>query len=304
MISLRRFSAHVRARARTTRFGAINCGFEQRRRLPTHSHLPGAAHVRTTPALLYRRIALRVIPFLFLCYVVNFVDRVNIGFAKLQFLQDPGLNEAVFGCATAIFFISCAAFEVPSNLMLERIGATRTLMRIMVLWGLCTVAQMFVAGSVSLYVVRFLLRTAEAAFFPDLILYLSYWFPPCGARPCQQRAAVRRSGGSDDRRGAVWLDHGAHAGHDGVARMAVAIPDRGLAGHRARPRCAADTERPAGTGGMAVGAEAASAPARSVGRWTRRPPTMRTPISVGNAFLPGAAYAGPPRTPGRGVGHA
>ncbi|MCA8107665.1 MFS transporter [Burkholderia sp. AU36459] len=129
------------------------------------------------PAVLYRRIALRVIPFLFLCYVVNFVDRVNIGFAKLQFLQDLGLSEAVFGSATAIFFISYAAFEVPSNLVLARIGASRTLMRIMVLWGLCTVAQMFVTGSVSLYVVRFLLGAAEAGFFPGLILYLSYWFP-------------------------------------------------------------------------------------------------------------------------------
>ncbi|AOL09135.1 MULTISPECIES: MFS transporter [Burkholderia] len=129
------------------------------------------------PALLYRRIALRVIPFLFVCYVINFIDRVNIGFAKLQFLQDLGLSEAVFGSATAIFFISYAAFEVPSNLVLARIGASRTLMRIMVLWGLCTVAQMFVTGRVSLYVVRFLLGAAEAGFFPGLILYLSYWFP-------------------------------------------------------------------------------------------------------------------------------
>ncbi|HEM7875534.1 MFS transporter [Burkholderia contaminans] len=129
------------------------------------------------PALLYRRIALRVIPFLFVCYVINFIDRVNIGFAKLQFLQDLGLSEAVFGSATAIFFISYAAFEVPSNLVLARIGASRTLMRIMVLWSLCTVAQMFVTGRVSLYVVRFLLGAAEAGFFPGLILYLSYWFP-------------------------------------------------------------------------------------------------------------------------------
>jgi len=126
---------------------------------------------------LYRRVALRVIPFLFLCYVINFVDRVNIGFAKLQFLQDLGLNEAVFGAATGIFFISYAAFEVPSNLLLARIGASRTLMRIMVLWGLCTIGQMFVTGRLSLYALRFLLGAAEAGFFPGLILYLSYWFP-------------------------------------------------------------------------------------------------------------------------------
>ncbi|MCA8229624.1 MFS transporter [Burkholderia vietnamiensis] len=131
----------------------------------------------SSSAFLYRRVALRVLPFLFVCYVVNFIDRVNIGFAKLQFLQDLGLSEAAFGAATAIFFISYAAFEVPSNLVLARIGASRTLMRIMVLWGLCTIAQMFVTGSVSLYVVRFLLGAAEAGFFPGLILYLSYWFP-------------------------------------------------------------------------------------------------------------------------------
>lgn len=129
------------------------------------------------PAFPYRRIALRVLPFLFVCYVINFIDRVNIGFAKLQFLQDLGLNEAVFGAATGIFFISYAAFEVPSNLLLARIGARRTLMRIMVLWGACTIAQMFVTGSLSLYAVRFLLGAAEAGFFPGLILYLSYWFP-------------------------------------------------------------------------------------------------------------------------------
>ncbi|VVD64742.1 major facilitator transporter [Pandoraea horticolens] len=131
----------------------------------------------SSSAHVYRKVALRIIPFLFLCYVLNFIDRVNIGFAKLQFLQDLGLSEAVFGAATGIFFISYAAFELPSNLLLARIGASKTLLRIMVLWGACTVAQMFVTGAWSLYFLRFLLGAAEAGFFPGLILYLSYWFP-------------------------------------------------------------------------------------------------------------------------------
>ncbi|AKJ70249.1 major facilitator transporter [Pandoraea thiooxydans] len=126
---------------------------------------------------LYCRIAVRIIPFLFICYVLNFIDRVNIGFAKLQFLHDLGLGEGAFGMATGIFFISYAAFELPSNLMLARIGARKTLMRIMLLWGLCTVGQTFMTGATSLYVLRFLLGMAEAGFFPGLILYLSYWFP-------------------------------------------------------------------------------------------------------------------------------
>ncbi|MCO5413535.1 MFS transporter [Ralstonia mojiangensis] len=126
---------------------------------------------------LYQKIAFRILPFLFLCYVLNFIDRVNISFAKLQFLSDLGLSETVFGVATGVFYVSYAAFELPSNLLLARIGAKRTLLRIMVLWGLCTVAQMFVSGAASLYLVRFLLGAAEAGFFPGLMLYLSYWFP-------------------------------------------------------------------------------------------------------------------------------
>lgn len=217
----------------------------------------------SSPAFLYRRIALRVIPFLFLCYVVNFVDRVNIGFAKLQFLQDLGLSEAVFGSAAAIFFISYAAFEVPSNLLLARIGASRTLMRIMVLWGLCTVAQMFVTGSASLYVVRFLLGAAEAGFFPGLILYLSYWFPDTVRARVNSvlLLAVPVAGMIGGPLSGWIMAHMQDA--IGVARMAVAVSDRRVAGHRARAGCAADAERPAGTGGMVVAVGPAGALARS-----------------------------------------
>lgn len=125
----------------------------------------------------FRRIGWRVIPFLFACYALNFIDRVNIGFAKLRFIHDLRFDESVFGFATALFFVAYAAFEVPSNLLLVRIGASRTLMRIMVLWGACTVMQMFMTSATTLYLLRFLLGAAEAGFFPGLILYLTYWFP-------------------------------------------------------------------------------------------------------------------------------
>jgi sugar phosphate permease len=133
------------------------------------------AHASTDA--LYRKIALRIVPFLFICYVVNFIDRVNIGFAKLQFLDDLGLDDGVFGVAAGMFFIGYVIFEIPSNLMLGRIGARKTLMRIMVLWGGFTVLLAFVQTATWLYVLRFLLGAAEAGFFPGIVLYLTYWFP-------------------------------------------------------------------------------------------------------------------------------
>lgn len=126
---------------------------------------------------IYRKIAWRIVPFLFVCYVVNFIDRVNIGFAKLQFLHDLHLNDAVFGVAAGMFFIGYVLFELPSNLLLARIGVRKTLLRIMVSWGVITVLLMFVKNAPMLYVLRFLLGAAEAGFFPGIILYLTYWFP-------------------------------------------------------------------------------------------------------------------------------
>lgn len=125
----------------------------------------------------FRRIAWRILPFLFACYVLNFIDRVNIGFAKLQFMHDLRFTESVYGTATALFFIAYALFEVPSNLLLTKIGASRTLMRIMALWGAVTALQTFMTNAGVLYLLRFLLGAAEAGFFPGMILFLSYWFP-------------------------------------------------------------------------------------------------------------------------------
>jgi len=135
------------------------------------------AEAAPSHAVVYRRIAWRLMPFLLACYVINYLDRVSIGYAKLQFLTELHLNEAVFGLITSAFFIGYIVFEIPSNLLLTKIGAPKTLMRIMVLWGATIVSMMFARDEYWFYVQRFLLGTFEAGFFPGVVLYLSYWFP-------------------------------------------------------------------------------------------------------------------------------
>ena len=125
----------------------------------------------------YRKISWRLLPFILACYVVNYLDRVSIGYAKLQFLGELHLNEAVFGLITSAFFIGYIVFEVPSNLLLLRVGAPATLTRIMVLWGAVIVSMMFAQNEYWFYVQRFLLGSFEAGFFPGVLLYLSFWFP-------------------------------------------------------------------------------------------------------------------------------
>ncbi len=127
--------------------------------------------------LVYRKIAWRLMPFIFCCYLFNYLDRVNIGFAKLQFLHDLKLSDAVYGLGAGLFFIGYVAFEVPSNLLMARIGVRATITRIMVLWGAISVATAFVSTPMQLYLARFFLGVAEAGFFPGIILYLTYWFP-------------------------------------------------------------------------------------------------------------------------------
>jgi MFS family permease len=126
---------------------------------------------------IYRKVSWRLLPFLLACYVINYLDRVAIGYGKLQFLGEMHLNEAAFGLITSVFFFGYIAFEVPSNLLLMRIGAPATLTRIMVLWGGVVVSMMFAQNEYWLYVQRFLLGCFEAGFFPGVLLYLSFWFP-------------------------------------------------------------------------------------------------------------------------------
>jgi D-galactonate transporter len=125
----------------------------------------------------YSKVTWRLIPFLFLCYVVAYLDRVNVGFAKLQMLADLKFSDTVYGVGAGIFFIGYFLFEVPSNIILHRTGARVWIARIMVTWGVISSAMMFVTSPTMFYVLRFLLGIAEAGFFPGIILYLTYWFP-------------------------------------------------------------------------------------------------------------------------------
>ena len=133
--------------------------------------------VEQTDDKVYRKITCRLLPFLLLCYIVAQIDRFNIGFAKLQFIHDLNLNDAIFGVAASMFAVGYVIFEVPSNLMLARIGARKTLLRIMVLWGIFSSLMSLAQGAYYLYIMRFLLGVAEAGFFPGIIVYLTYWFP-------------------------------------------------------------------------------------------------------------------------------
>ena len=125
----------------------------------------------------YAKVTWRLIPLLFICYVAAYLDRVNVGFAKLQMLKDLQFSEAIYGLGAGIFFIGYFIFEVPSNLLLHRFGARKWIARIMISWGLISGCMMFVQTPTAFYVLRFFLGMAEAGFFPGIILYLTYWYP-------------------------------------------------------------------------------------------------------------------------------
>ena len=126
---------------------------------------------------LYRKVIYRIIPFIFVCYVLNYIDRVNVSFAKLQFRGDLDLSDASYGLGVGLFYVGYILFEVPSNLVLQKIGARKTITRIMCLWGLASMAMAFVTSPLQFYLTRILLGAAEAGFFPGVILYLTLWFP-------------------------------------------------------------------------------------------------------------------------------
>lgn len=126
---------------------------------------------------LYRKVALRLVPFLCICYLAAYLDRVNVGFAKLNMLSDLGWSNTVYGLGAGIFFLGYVIFEVPSNILLHRVGAKLWIARIMLTWGLLGGAMAFVTTPTQFYILRFLLGVAEAGFIPGVLLYLTYWFP-------------------------------------------------------------------------------------------------------------------------------
>jgi sugar phosphate permease len=147
-----------------------------------------ATNVRTGPLIdgdesemarvTMRRVTLRLIPFLFVLFVCNYLDRNNIGIAKLQMARDlPWLSESVYGFGAGVFFVGYSILEVPSNLLLARIGARRWIARIMISWGIVASAMMFVRTPMQFYALRFLLGVTEAGFFPGIVYYFDEWFP-------------------------------------------------------------------------------------------------------------------------------
>jgi len=126
---------------------------------------------------LIRRAALRIMPFLILCYFVSFIDRVNIGFASFQMEKDVHISPAILGLGGGLYFVSYVLFEVPSNILILKQGVRRFLARIMITWGIVSTAMALVQGPMSFSVMRFVLGAAEAGLFPGVILYLTYWFP-------------------------------------------------------------------------------------------------------------------------------
>jgi MFS family permease len=145
----------------------------------------GAEPVTTlTPreaAAVMRRVNWRLVPLLFFCYVIAYVDRINVGFAKLHLQDvlkvDAAVFNTVYGFGAGLFFIGYFIFEVPSNLILQRVGARIWIARIMIVWGLVSMAMMFIKSTAAFYVMRFLLGAAEAGFFPGVLHYLTYWYP-------------------------------------------------------------------------------------------------------------------------------
>lgn len=124
-----------------------------------------------------RKAFVRLMPLLLLCYFLAYIDRINIGFASLTMNKDLGLSAYIYGLGAGLFFWGYFFFEVPSNLIMEKVGARRWISRIMVTWGIVSIGMIFVSGPISFLVMRFLLGAAEAGFFPGVILYLTYWFP-------------------------------------------------------------------------------------------------------------------------------
>ena len=128
-------------------------------------------------AKIYSKVTWRLLPFLFISYVAAYLDRVNVGFAKLQMLNDLKFSETVYGLGAGIFFIGYFLFEVPSNIIMHKVGARVWIGRIMITWAVLSGAMVYVNSPIMFYVLRFFLGVAEAGFFPGIVLYLTYWFP-------------------------------------------------------------------------------------------------------------------------------
>ena len=138
---------------------------------------PGLSVPQDDKDALYAKVTWRLIPLLCICYVAAYLDKINIGFAKMQMQADLGFSETVYGLGAGLFFIGYMLFEVPSNLILQRVGARAWIARIMITWGVISACMMFVNTPTQFYILRFLLGIAEAGFYPGVMLYITFWYP-------------------------------------------------------------------------------------------------------------------------------
>jgi ACS family tartrate transporter-like MFS transporter len=168
-------NVHVRGSVRCIVRGAR--ADEQHHPLKIIKTLRGNYMSRMVSEKTIKTVSLRLMPVLFISYVLAYIDRINIGFAALKMNSDIGISPYIFGFGAGVFFLSYFIFEVPSNLALAKFGARRWISRIMISWGIISAAMAFVQGPASFFAVRFLLGAAEAGFFPGVILYLTFWFP-------------------------------------------------------------------------------------------------------------------------------
>ena len=147
----------------------------------SHSGTPDSRLTSKEKRATLAKVTWRLLPLLFFCYIIAYIDRINVGFAKLHLREVLGVSEekfsSAYGLGAGLFFIGYFLFEVPSNLILQRVGARVWIARIMIVWGLVSMSFMFLKGTSMFYLMRFLLGAAEAGFFPGVILYLTYWFP-------------------------------------------------------------------------------------------------------------------------------
>src|SRR5215470_17339003 len=134
-------------------------------------------HETNLAGVTLRRVSLRLLPFLFVLYICNYLDRINVSMASLQMNRELGFSATAYGIGFSIFFVGYVLFEVPSNLILARVGARLWIARIMISWGLVASAMMFVRTPIQFYTARILLGITEAGFFPGMVYYLGHWFP-------------------------------------------------------------------------------------------------------------------------------
>src|SRR4051794_23668388 len=144
--------------------------------VPSSSGPPARDRLALEKAV-YHKVTWRLIPFLFFCYILSYVDRVNVSFAKLQMQQDLNMSDTMYGIGMGVFFIGYFLWEVPSNMIMQKVGARRWIGPIMIVWGLVSSACMFAKTPALFYALRFLLGSVEAGFFPGVVLYLTFWFP-------------------------------------------------------------------------------------------------------------------------------